>query len=166
MNPGGLRADLLFASSGAGDPDGNVTFREAANVQPFANSLFTMELTGAQLRSVLEEQWQPDGATRPFLKLGLSAGLEYTYDPTAPRGERISTITLNGSTVTDAQTIRIVTNSFLASGGDGFTTLAQAEPRRLGPYRPASVRRLLRGVLADRPRRRPALDRGQPRHFG
>ncbi|MFN3707347.1 ExeM/NucH family extracellular endonuclease [Microcella sp.] len=129
MNPGGLRADLLFAGSGAGDPDGNVTFREAANVQPFANSLFTMELTGAQLRSVLEEQWQPDGATRPFLKLGLSAGLEYTYDPTAPRGERISTITLNGSTVTDAQTIRIVTNSFLASGGDGFTTLAQGSNR-------------------------------------
>ena len=129
MNPGGLRADLLFASSGAGDPDGNVTFREAANVQPFANSLFTMELTGAQLRSVLEEQWQPDGATRPFLKLGLSAGLDYTYDPTAPRGERISTITLNGSTVTDAQTIRIVTNSFLASGGDGFATLAQGTNR-------------------------------------
>jgi len=129
MNPGGLRADLLFDSSGEGDPDGNVTFREAANVQPFANSLFTMDLTGAQLRQVLEEQWQPAGETRPFLKLGVSEGLEYTYDPTAAAGERIGQIALNGSTVTDTQVIRVVTNSFLSSGGDNFATLAQGTNR-------------------------------------
>src|SRR5690606_4968669 len=56
MNPGGLRADLTHASSGAGDPDGNVSYREAATVQPFANTLVTLNLTGAQLKAVLEEQ--------------------------------------------------------------------------------------------------------------
>ena len=129
MNPGGLRADLKFASSGAGDPDGNVTYAEAANVQSFANTLVTMDLTGAQLRSVLEEQWQPATATRPFLKLGVSKALEYTYDPTAAAGSRITDIYVNDEPVTDTDSFRITVNSFLAAGGDNFTTLAQGTNR-------------------------------------
>ncbi len=129
MNPGGLRANLLYASSGVLDPAGNLTFREAANVQPFANSLFTVTLTGAQLRSVLEEQWQPAGSSRPFLKLGVSSTLEYDYDPTKPAGQRIGTMLLNGVAVTADQQIRTVVNSFLAAGGDNFATLAQGTDR-------------------------------------
>ena len=82
MNPGGLRADLLFTSSPRVEGDGVVTYREAATVQPFANSLFTMTLTGEQIGQVLEQQWQPAGATRPFLHLGVSEGFTYTYDST------------------------------------------------------------------------------------
>lgn len=129
MNPGGLRANLLFASSGALDPAGNLTFREAANVQPFANTLFTMTLTGAQLRSVLEEQWQPAGSSRPFLKLGVSSTFAYSYDPTRPAGERIGTMLLNGEPISDGQEVRVVVNSFLAAGGDNFATLAQGAQR-------------------------------------
>ncbi|WP_395640226.1 5'-nucleotidase C-terminal domain-containing protein [Pseudolysinimonas sp.] len=125
MNPGGIRADLVYAASGANDPAGNVTYREAALVQPFANTLVTFELTGAQLRQVLEEQWQPAGSSRPFLKLGMSAGFEYTYDPAAAAGSRISTMTLDGAPVADAAVIKVVANSFLAAGGDNFVTLAQ-----------------------------------------
>jgi len=129
MNPGGLRANLLYASSGANDPVGNLTFREAANVQPFANTLFTMTLTGDQLRSVLEEQWQPAGASRPFLKLGVSSTLAYDYDPTRPAGERIGTMLLNGEPIAADQQVRVVVNSFLAAGGDNFATLAQGTQR-------------------------------------
>ncbi|WP_419817462.1 ExeM/NucH family extracellular endonuclease [Glaciibacter flavus] len=125
MNPGGLRADLTFASTGPNDPDGNLTYKEAAVVQPFANTLVTETLTGAQLKQVLEQQWQPATAARPFLKLGVSKGLTYTEDPTAPAGSHITHLMLGGVPVTDAQSIRVVVNSFLASGGDNFTTLAQ-----------------------------------------
>ncbi len=125
MNPGGIRADLVYASSGAGDPDGNVTYAEAALIQPFANTLVTLNLTGAQLKQVLEQQWQPAGAARPYLKLGLSRGLEYVYDPDAPVGSHITSITLNGEPVTDGQVLKVVTNSFLASGGDNFGALTQ-----------------------------------------
>lgn len=125
MNPGGIRANLTYASSGPADPDGNVTFREAATVQPFANTLVTLDLTGAQLKSVLEEQWQPAGASRPFLKLGVSEGLVYTYDPTAAAGQRITSITLNGTPVDPEATYRVAANSFLAAGGDNFATFAQ-----------------------------------------
>ena len=129
MNPGGLRADLKFLSSGAGDPDGNVTYKEAAAVQPFANTLVTMDLTGAQIRQVLEQQWQPAGSSRPFLKLGVSKELTYTYDPTAAAGGRITHVFLNGTQVQPADTHRVVVNSFLASGGDNFTTLASGTVR-------------------------------------
>jgi len=124
MNPGGLRTDITYASSGDGDPDGNVTYREAATVQPFANTMMTTTLTGAQLGQVLEEQWQPAGASRPFLKLGVSKSLSYTYDPTAAAGAHITTMTVNGKTVAPADTFTVAVNSFLAAGGDNFTTLA------------------------------------------
>ena len=97
MNPGGIRADLLFASTGAGDPNGSVNYREAATVQPFANTLVTIDLTGAQLKAVLEQQWQPAGSTRPFLKLGVSEGFSYIYDPAAAAGSRIGAMYLNGA---------------------------------------------------------------------
>ncbi|WP_166790452.1 ExeM/NucH family extracellular endonuclease [Cryobacterium tagatosivorans] len=129
MNPGGLRADVKFLSSGAGDPDGNVTYREAAAVQPFANTLVTMNLTGTQIRQVLEQQWQPSGSSRPFLKLGVSKELTYTYDPTAAAGGRITHVFLNGTEVQPADIHRVVVNSFLASGGDNFTTLASGTAR-------------------------------------
>ncbi|MDO2934932.1 bifunctional UDP-sugar hydrolase/5'-nucleotidase [Paeniglutamicibacter sulfureus] len=119
MNPGGLRADLI---SGA---DGTVTYKDAASVQPFGNTLFTMDLTGAQIKAVLEEQWQPEGSSRPKLHLGISEGFGYTYDPNAARGQHILSMTYQGEPVANDQVFRIVTNSFLAAGGDNFSTFAQ-----------------------------------------
>ena len=81
MNPGGLRADMV-GNTPAGYP-ATVTYKQAANVQPFANTLVNMDLTGAQIETVLEQQWQPAGASRPFLRLGISEGFTYTYDPAA-----------------------------------------------------------------------------------
>jgi 5'-nucleotidase len=124
MNPGGLRANLTYASSGAEDPDGNVTFAEAAAVQPFANTLVTMTLTGTQLKDTLEQQWQPAGSSRPFLKLGVSESLKYTYDPAGAAGDRIDAIYVNGELVDAADTFTVTVNSFLASGGDNFAALA------------------------------------------
>ncbi|MGV8970503.1 MAG: ExeM/NucH family extracellular endonuclease [Microbacteriaceae bacterium] len=136
MNPGGIRTNLLYASSGAidnqgnpVDPDGNVTFKEAANVQPFANTLVTLDLTGAQLKQILEEQWQPAGLSRPFLKLGLSEGFTYTYDPAALAGSRVSAVFLNGELLAADRVVRVVTNSFLSTGGDQFLTFAAGTNR-------------------------------------
>ncbi|PCN47031.1 bifunctional metallophosphatase/5'-nucleotidase [Curtobacterium sp. 'Ferrero'] len=120
MNPGGLRTDLLYASSGAGDPDGTVTYKEAALVQPFANTLVTEDMTGAQIKAALEQQWQPEGLERPFLKLGVSDGFAYTYDPTADRGEHITSMSLDGEPIALDDTLTVTVNSFLSTGGDNF----------------------------------------------
>ena len=116
MNPGGLRADLA---------SGEVTYAEAAGVQPFANTLVSMNLTGAQIKGILEEQWQPSTASRPFLKLGVSAGFTYTYDPTAAQGSHITEIWLDGVKIDPVATYSVGMNSFLASGGDNFVTFRQ-----------------------------------------
>ncbi|MBC7402557.1 MAG: 5'-nucleotidase C-terminal domain-containing protein [Microbacteriaceae bacterium] len=127
MNPGGLRTDLKYTASAntPNDVDGRVTYQEAASVQPFANTLVTKTLTGAQLDRVLEEQWQPATSSRPFLKLGVSQSLEYRYDPTAVDGSHITGITVNNVPLAPADSVSVVANSFLASGGDNFVTLAK-----------------------------------------
>ena len=127
MNPGGLRADL----TGSGDTfPKTVTYKQAANVQPFANTLVNMDLTGEQLKDVLEEQWQPDGASRPFLKLGISEGFTYLYDPTAPAGEHILQMRLDGEVIGADDVFSVTVNSFLAAGGDDFDTFAEGADAR------------------------------------
>ncbi|MFD1712968.1 bifunctional metallophosphatase/5'-nucleotidase [Amnibacterium flavum] len=123
MNPGGLRADLVYEQRDGitGDATGLVTYREAAEVQPFANTLVTLTLTGDQIKQVLEQQWQPAGSSRPFLKLGLSSALTYTYDPAAAAGSHITGISLNGAPLDPGTPVKVVANSFLAAGGDNFT---------------------------------------------
>ena len=121
MNPGGIRRDIAYKQS-AGEGDGIVTYEEASVVQPFANTLVVADLTGAQIKQLLEEQWQPAGASRPFLKLGASANLWYSFDPTAEKGSHITAVELDGAPLDMAQTYKVVANSFLQSGGDAFTT--------------------------------------------
>ncbi|MEU4422733.1 ExeM/NucH family extracellular endonuclease [Actinoplanes sp. NPDC024001] len=126
MNPGGLRADLKYGT------DGTVTYSAAFAVQPFSNDVVTQTLTGAQIKQVLEEQWQPDGASRPVLHLGSSKGLTYSYDVSKPRGSKIiaSSLKLNGVTLDPNGKYRVTSNSFLASGGDNFATLGKGTDRK------------------------------------
>lgn len=120
VNPGGLRADFTVEAT----EDGVLTVRDAVSVLPFANSLFTTGLTGAQLKQTLEEQWQPEGSSRAYLQLGLSDNVRYTYDSTRERNDRITGIWIDGERVTDDQMIRVAIPSFLNTGtGDNFFTL-------------------------------------------
>ncbi len=118
MNPGGLRADMVGT-------DGELSYKDAAVVQPFANTLVRMDLTGAQIRSALEQQWQPEGASRPFLRLGISAGFTYTYDPEGDTGNHVTSMWLDGEPIDDATSYSVTVNSFLATGGDNFSVLAE-----------------------------------------
>ena len=121
MNPGGLRADMT-GNNDAGYP-AVLTYKQAATVQPFANTLVNMTLTGAQLKTVLEQQWQPAGASRPFLRLGISTGFTYTYDPAGASGDHIRQMWLNGEPIDAAASYSVTVNSFLATGGDNFFEL-------------------------------------------
>lgn len=123
MNPGGLRADLV-----AGE-DGAVTYRAVADVQPFANTLVVVDLTGEQLVDLLEQQWGTPAAPRTKLHLGLSANVTYTYDESAAVGSRVVRVEVDGAPVDPAAVYRVTANSFLASGGDGFAALAAGASR-------------------------------------
>ncbi len=86
-NPGGLRDELFYLQTGM-EGTGVVTFAEANNVLPFVNNLWTTTLTGAQFKTMLEQQWQRDAGgnvpTRAYLQLGLSDNVTYTFDDSLP----------------------------------------------------------------------------------
>ena len=121
MNPGGIRTDL---------DAGEVTWGELFAIQPFGNDLVSMNLTGAQVKTLLEQQWQGQPAPR-ILK---SSGLTYTWDAARPVGDRVTQILLPNSTPLDpAATYRVTVNSFIAAGGDNFFVLVQGTNRVVGP---------------------------------
>ncbi|WP_282702881.1 bifunctional metallophosphatase/5'-nucleotidase [Streptomyces sp. CC219B] len=125
MNPGGVRASLTYAAAGT-EGDGVVTYAEGFTVQPFSNTVNLQDFTGAQLIQILKEQVSGANAASPKILLP-SKGLTYTLDLTKTGADRVVTdsILLNGAAIDPAATYRIATNSFLAGGGDGITTLGQ-----------------------------------------
>lgn len=131
MNPGGIRTSLTHAASGD-EGDGVVTYTEAHTVQPFGNSIVTLTLTGAQLHDLLEQQWVGQDRVR---LLQVSAGFTYAWSASAEDGDRVdpASIKLHGKTVDPAANYRVTVNSFLSTGGDGFTILNDGTDRIGGP---------------------------------
>ena len=128
MNPGGIRADLLASAEG-----NSVTFGDAFAVQPFGNTLTVVTLTGAQLKTVLEQQWQGQPSGPRILQI--SKGLTYTYDLTQPDGSKVvaGSLKLGGVAIDPAATYRVVANSFLADGGDAFAEFKNGTDRLVQP---------------------------------
>lgn len=124
MNAGGVRDDLTT---------GDVTYAQAFKVQPFGNDISVATVTGATLKEMLENQWQTaeqaEKSGRPRLDMGLSDNVAYTYNPQAPRGERILNITLNGEQIDPAKEYRFAASSFLLDGGDSFIDPAKVKDR-------------------------------------
>ncbi|QSA97312.1 bifunctional UDP-sugar hydrolase/5'-nucleotidase [Methylococcus sp. EFPC2] len=141
MNPGGIRANLSYASSPAGEGDGKVTYGEAFTVQPFGNSLVTLTLTGAQIHTLLEQQFTgctegyPAGAPatgQPFNRiLQVSAGFSYEWKEKGTACDNVdpASIKINGVTVDPAASYRVTVNNFMADGGDQLYVLTQGSDR-------------------------------------
>jgi 5'-nucleotidase len=132
MNPGGIRTDILM------DAEGVVTYREVFNVQPFSNTVNAMNLSGAEIKQVLEQQFAAPSTTvgrTSQLVLGVAGGVTYTYDASLPYGSKIApcSLQLNGQPIVADQEYRVVANSFLASPGDGFTAFGGASSMYVGP---------------------------------
>jgi len=130
MNPGGIRADILYSEISGAELPGEVTYGEAFKVQPFGNYLTTLTLTGAQIDALLEQQWDLIG-TRV---LQVSGGFTYSYSASAPMGSKVdpATIMLHGVPLDPAASYRVTMNSFLADGGDRFTVFTQGTGRITG----------------------------------
>ncbi len=120
MNMGGLRSDF--------DVSDNLTatFGQAQAVLPFSNTLVVMDMTGAQIRALLENQWM--GASGGHSMLQVSRSFYYKWDHARPEGQRVvaGSMRIDGVPVDDNKTYRIVANNFLAEGGDGYPVFKQA----------------------------------------
>jgi 5'-nucleotidase len=122
INSGGVRAGFSTR------PDGSVTYGQIFSLQPFGNTLEVLELTGAELKQVLEQQFgdDPSGKFRQSFLIP-SQGFTYAFDRAAPVGQRVVAMTLDGQPIDPARRYRITVNNFLANGGDGFSRLARAK---------------------------------------
>lgn len=129
MNPGGIRADLVYEQSGS-EGDGTVTYEEAFTVQPFSNTMTVMTLTGAQIETLLEQQWSGGNEASPKV-LQVSDGFTYSWDALAASGDRVdpANILLNGVAIDPAASYRVAVNNFLADGGDNFVVLREGTDR-------------------------------------
>lgn len=125
MNNGGLRRDL-----DAGQ-DNMTSVGQTQMVLPFGNTQVLMTLTGAQLRALLEQQWPKSDEAANGGLLQVSNSLHYRWDATLPAGRRVlpDSLTVDGKPVVDTASYRIVTNNFLAEGGDRFSVFAQGSAR-------------------------------------
>ncbi|MCL2482193.1 MAG: bifunctional metallophosphatase/5'-nucleotidase [Propionibacteriaceae bacterium] len=145
VNPGGLRNEFYYGT------DGRITYADANNVLPYSNNVWTIDLTGAQVKQLLEEQWQTDATgarpSRPFLALGLSNNVTYTVntdlgsatpcvlgscawdDPNS----HVTSVFVNGQPLQADKVYKVITYSFLATGGDQFWVMTQGtDPKDTG----------------------------------
>ncbi|GAA5513913.1 cell wall protein Lmo0130 [Deinococcus carri] len=123
MNPGGIRKDLPDATKLK--PGNAVNFGDVFDVQPFGNTMVVMDLTGSQIKALLEQQTTGNNAGTNAKLLQVSAGFSYTLNLTAPEGARVSNLKLNGQPLGENTTYRVAMNSFLSTGGDNFTVFKQ-----------------------------------------
>ncbi len=134
MNPGGVRQDLV--ENGNGD----VTYGAAFAVQPFNNLVVSENLTGAQIRAALNQQWN-DGNEDGDPKILQVSGLSYTWDESLAAEQDVDAIVGevlvddDGNPATamvplvDDQSYRVAMNNFIADGSDGFTVLKDGTDR-------------------------------------
>jgi 5'-nucleotidase len=142
MNAGGVRSPG-FVSAASTYPYA-LTYGNAFTVQPFGNSLVTMTLTATQLKALLEQQFSGCAGQTANRVMQASNGLKYSWSAAAPACSKIVDVTFTPTDVTVAppvvtgapeivvsngvvqnpgHTFRVTVNNFMATGGDGFTTL-------------------------------------------
>jgi len=162
MNPGGVRADLVE------NDNGDVTYGAAFSVQPFNNFVVSMDLTGAQIKDLLNQQWNGPNEAPTARKILQVSGLSYTWD--ASDAALADTSALVGDVMVDADgdsstpmvpledgtTYRVVANNFLSDGGDNFTTFKSGTNKLVGGLDIDSLRSYL---LANDPVSPTATDR-------
>lgn len=134
QNGGGVRTPISA---------GPLSMNTAFTVLPFTNVLVELDLTGAQMVQALEDAVAnyrdnalSDGS-HPY-----AAGLRWNLDLSQARGSRFSHVQVKDRTtglwsaLDPARTYTVVTNDFIATGKDGYTTLGQvhAAGRHVNTY--------------------------------
>jgi 5'-nucleotidase len=129
MNNKGLRSDLKTNdNSGANIAN----YGQVAVIHPFNNRLILMTLTGAQIRALLEQQmWLDEEAPDGRNVLQVSEGFTYQWDSRQPIGRRVvpGSVKLDGKPLDDDASYRVVTNNFLAEGGDRVPMFKEGRDR-------------------------------------
>lgn len=120
-------------------PSGTVTVRDIASLYIYENTLYVVEVTGAQLKDALEHSARyflpyEQGKTArelvnpdiPGYSFDIAEGVGYELDLREPLGRRIKNLTFKGVPLRPDQKLRLATNNYRYNGGGGYTMLSGA----------------------------------------
>ena len=160
-------ADVSMATmffTGVQIPAGPVTVRQAAALYVYENTLYVVQMTGAQLKDALEHAasffpaWPvPEGQSirLPGYNADCAEGVSYEIDLTQPVGQRVRNLTFQGKPLDPAQTLRVAINNYRYTGG-GRYSVYQGLPV---VYRsPVEIRELMIDYLTRTKKIPPAAD--------
>jgi len=118
-NGGGIRGDTTY-------PAGSTLTRKTALTElPFGNRTLKLQVTGAGLLAALENGVSKvEDAAGRFPQV---SGVSFAYDAGKPVGARVSDVSVNGGPLDPAASYTVATNDFMARGGDGYRTFADAK---------------------------------------
>ena len=115
-------SDIAFLNSGAIRADlnaGRVTLEQLINVYPFPDTLSIVELTGAEIRKLIEYS-----LTLPY-GIGQISGLKIEFDSSKPAMQRLIEAYVGDLALIDSKTYTIATSKYLAKGGDGYSIFTE-----------------------------------------
>ena len=162
IHAGDLREDLI-------PNQGVITYAQTFVVEPFSNDIGYRKMSGATFKTLLEQQWKLNNASeeemaaagvpesewhnqgsRPMLKLNLSSNVSYTYDPEAPYGKHITSVSIDGKPLEVDKTYTVGSVKFLLDGGDSFAAMRDGSPiRTLGVLDRDSVNNYLKNHAGE-----------------
>ncbi|MBA7500564.1 Cell wall protein [subsurface metagenome] len=106
-NGGGLRVPI---------PAGEITVGKLYEVMPFDNTLYTMKLSGADVKANIEH-----GILNEDIGWVQISGVRAVYNPEAEAGNRITSMVLEDGTPIEMENYyTVVTNDFMFTGGDKY----------------------------------------------
>jgi 2',3'-cyclic-nucleotide 2'-phosphodiesterase (5'-nucleotidase family) len=119
MHPGGIRKDF---------PQGDIEIGDVLDTNPFVDPVMVMEVTGAQIREILEQSFTH---LRGLMQV---SGLEIAYDMSKPERQRLVSMKHKGAEIRSDDVFEVAVSGIIAKGGDHFTTFT--ETRFLREYAP------------------------------
>lgn len=122
------RAQVSFVNNGSIRiselPAGPVTWGTLYSLQPFENRMMRLTMTGAQIRSVVEQSLTGEA---PGMHI---SGMTVEYNASAPAGHRVQRITIGNDQLRDEGSYTVAVTDFLATGtGDGYRAFGDASKR-------------------------------------
>jgi len=137
LRAGGQEVDASLTNAGAvrgSIPAGEVTVGQIKDLLPFGDTLVLCRLSGSEIRQVLESAIDRALSSAESGAFPYVAGLRYTADFSLPLGKRLLKIELQDSrgrwrALVKKSYYRMVTNSYLARGREGYGLLAGISKR-------------------------------------
>ena len=107
VNAGGVR-DSIAA--------GKITYKDVLKVQPFGNTVTTVDLTGKEVMDYLNASAKMSVGSGAFAQF---AGIKLVI-----KGGAVVSASIRGAPIDSLKTYRMAVNNFQATGGDGYPKLS------------------------------------------